>query len=353
MVPPKAMSTSDFFTGLKISLSPHQPNLVHPPSFLSQNSLFGESALYTILAISLYLLGAICDEIEKPIMKKILYPTDFSDAAENAFVFALQIADHLGASIITLHAFDRPDISDFNLPGVLREVYDSIDLEVFENYEDEIPVLRDIATDNGYYHVPMVHVLEEGAPVSAILRTANKNKADLIVMGATGAGMMESLFFGTISGKVMEEAHCPVIVVPVDAQFDGVIDHIAVATNLTPEDARLIEALRKFRDILGSHLHVVHIDTSSSGGAEAQLATFYQPWISDKKMTAHCVKGKDINETLEQFVKEKDIDLLALLSQRRSWFDELFEQNRAKEMSYQHSTPLLVYQLETLNGKNH
>ena len=284
-------------------------------------------------------------------MKKILYPTDFSDTAENAFIFALQIADHLGASVITLHAFDRPDISDFNLPGVLREVYDSIDLEEFENYEDEIPVLRDIATDNGYYHVPMVHVLEEGAPVSAILRTANKNKADLIVMGATGAGMMEAFFFGTISGKVMEEAHCPVIVVPTDAEFDGLIDHIGVATNFSKDDAVLIEALRKFRDLMGSHLHVIHVDTTSNGEAQELMKKFYEPWQQDKKMTCHCVINKDINEGLEACMVEKKIDLLAILSQRRSWFDEIFEKNRAKEMSYQQSVPLMVYQLESLNTK--
>ena len=315
-------------------------------------AIFGESSLYTILAIALKRNGAFCIEIEKPIMKKILYPTDFSDTAENAFIFALQIADHLGASIITLHAFDRPDISDFNLPGVLREVYDSIDLEAFENYEDEIPVLRDIASDHGYYHVPMVHVLEEGAPVSAILRTANKNKADLIVMGATGAGMMEAFFFGTISGKVMEEAHCPVIVVPADAEFDGVIDHIAVATNMTPEDAKLIEALRKFRDALGCQLHVIHVDTTQGKEAEQSLSSFCQPWAQDKKLTVHCVRHKEVNEGLEAFVKEKNIDLLSMLSQRRTWFDELFESNRAKEMSYQNSIPLLVFQLQSLNGKH-
>src|SRR6187399_1650366 len=120
--------------------------------------MFGESCLCTILAISSSTIGAYCVENDKPIMKKILYPTDFSETAENAFIFALQIADHLGASIITLHAFDRPDISSFNLPDSLRDVYDSIDLDEFENYEDEVPVLRDIAIDNGYYHVPMVHV---------------------------------------------------------------------------------------------------------------------------------------------------------------------------------------------------
>lgn len=284
-------------------------------------------------------------------MKKILYPTDFSDTAENAFIFALQIADHLGASVITIHAFDRPDISDFNLPGVLREVYDSIDLEEFENYEDEIPVLRDIATDNGYYHVPMVHVLEEGAPVSAILRTANKNKADLIVMGATGAGMMEAFFFGTISGKVMEEAHCPVIVVPTEAEFDGLIDHIGVATNCTTDDAALIEALKKFRDVMGSHLHIIHVDTSSNGEGAQKLKTFSEPWLQDKKMSFHCVANKDINDGLEQCFKEKQIDLLAMLSHRRTWFDEIFEKNRAKELSYQQSIPLMVYQLETMNTK--
>src|SRR5687768_16465459 len=282
-------------------------------------------------------------------MKKILYPTDFSPTAENAFIFALQIADHLGASIITLHAFNRPDVSNFNLPETLREVYDSIDLDAFENYEDEVPVLRDIATGNGYYHVPMVHVLEEGAPVSAILRTANKNKADLIVMGTTGAGGMDKFFFGTVAGKVLEEAHCPVIVVPDTAEFDGLIDHIAVATNFTDEDAVLVEALRKFRDVMRSHLHIVHIDTEGNGNSSEHLKTFCDRWQNDKSITRHCIEHKDINEGLDQFVREKNIDLLALLSHKRNWFDELFQKNRAKELSFQNSIPLLVYQIENLS----
>ncbi len=283
-------------------------------------------------------------------MKKILYPTDFSETAENAFIFALQIADHLGASIITLHAFARPDISNFNLPDTLREVYESIDLDVFENYEDEVPILRDIAIDNGYYHVPMVHVLEEGAPVSAILRTANKNKVDLIVMGTTGAGRMEKFFFGTVSGKVLEEAHCPVVVVPATAQFDGIIDNIAVATNFTDEDATLIEALRKFREIMGCHLHIVHINTDQSKEPNGQLKSFCERWPNDKKITPHVISHPDINEGLETFVKDQNIDLLALLSHKRKWFEELFDRNRAKEISYQHSIPLLVYQSENITS---
>jgi nucleotide-binding universal stress UspA family protein len=283
-------------------------------------------------------------------MKKILYPTDFSDTAENAFLYALQIADTLGASVITLHAFDRPDISNISLPHVLREVYDSIDLDAFENYEDEIPLLRDVASDNGYYHIPMVHVLEEGAPVSAILRTANKNKADLIVMGATGAGKMQSFFFGTISGKVLEEAHCPVIVVPAAATFDGLIDHIAVAINFQEEDVLIVEALRKFRDQLGCQLHIVHIDTSSNGQARERMAHFCQPWQQDKRMLSHCIAHADINEGLENFIREQNMDLLAILSHKRGWMEQLFHQSRAKELSYHQTVPLMVFQPETLKN---
>jgi len=281
-------------------------------------------------------------------MKKILYPTDFSETAENAFIFALQIADHLGASIITIHAFDKPDISNFNVPDSLMEVYDSIDLDVFENYEDEVPVLRDIAIDNGYYHVPMVHVLEEGAAVSAILRTANKNKVDLIVMGTTGAGSMEKFFFGTVAGKVLEEAHCPVVVVPITAKFDGIIDNIAVATNFTEEDANLIGALRKFREVMGCHLHIVHINTEQNKDCNGQMKTFCDRWPNDKKITPHLISHSDINEGLETFAKEQNIDLLALLSHKRTWFEELFSKTRAKKISHQHSIPLLVYQSENL-----
>ncbi len=281
-------------------------------------------------------------------MKKILYPTDFSETAENAFIFALQIADHLGASITTLHAFNKPDVSQINLPGILSEVYNSIDLDEFESYEDEVPILRDIATDNGFYHVPMVHVLEEGAPVSAILRTANKDKVDLIVMGATGAGAMEAFFFGTVSGKVLEKAHCPVIVVPGSAEFDGVINHIGIATNFSDHDAMLIESVRHFQKFIGGHLHVIHINTSDDQDSEERMKAFFAPWSNQKNMSCECIKHDNVNDGLEEAMEKLNIDLMAILSHRRTWFDELFEVNRAKELSYSSSIPLLVYQQENL-----
>jgi hypothetical protein len=81
------------------------------------------------------------------------------------------------------------------------------------------------------------------------------------------------------------------------------------------------------------------------------LKDFAEPWKLDKKMSFHCVANKDVNEGLEECFRDKQIDLLAMLSHRRSWFDEIFDKNRAKQLSYQQSIPLMVYQLETLSTK--
>ncbi|MEL6275916.1 MAG: universal stress protein, partial [Bacteroidota bacterium] len=43
-------------------------------------------------------------------MKKILFPTDFSPAATQAYIYALQLAKAIDASIVTLHAYQLPSI---------------------------------------------------------------------------------------------------------------------------------------------------------------------------------------------------------------------------------------------------
>src|SRR5690606_16632843 len=167
----------------------------------------------------------------------------------------------------------------------------------------------------------------------------------------TGAGRMEAFFFGTISGKVLEEAHCPVIVVPQTAKFDGAMDHLGVTTNFSEDDARVIEAMRKFRDQLGSRqLHIIHFDTSESGTGSTEMDAFCQPWQHDKKITRHCIQHTDVNEALEKVVSEQQIDVLAMMSEKRSWFDELFQTSRAKALSYHQSIPLMVFQKENLHS---
>mgnify|MGYP006159573989 CR=1 FL=1 len=80
-------------------------------------------------------------------MKKILFPTDFSDAATNAFVHALEFAKVVNAELILLHTFEIPVYDSQFFPENYASIYSSIELAKFEMFKDEIPKLRTIAAE--------------------------------------------------------------------------------------------------------------------------------------------------------------------------------------------------------------
>lgn len=53
----------------------------------------------------------------------------------------------------------------------------------------------------------------EGPPAEAILKVAETHQSDLIVMGSRGLGRLSGLLLGSQSQKVVQHAHCPVLIV--------------------------------------------------------------------------------------------------------------------------------------------
>jgi len=56
-------------------------------------------------------------------------------------------------------------------------------------------------------------VLKEGRPADEIVKTAKEENFDLIVMGHRGLGRVKEFFLGSVSDRVADEAHCPVLIV--------------------------------------------------------------------------------------------------------------------------------------------
>ena len=108
-------------------------------------------------------------------MKRILFPTDFSETANNAFEYALEMAKHLGAEFIVLHVYDSPNLTYEGCPSSIASIYETIELKNFENFKDQIPYLRKIAEDHHFKSVKMSHVLRRGNLVKIIKETKKSN----------------------------------------------------------------------------------------------------------------------------------------------------------------------------------
>ena len=282
-------------------------------------------------------------------MKKILFPTDFSEAAHNAFVYALHLADRLDARIVTLHVFRSPDIRALHMPRSLEEFYDTHDLYEFQSYRDEIPVLRKIAEENGFSHLEINHALERGEKVvKTILKVAERDEIDFIAMGTTGAGGLKKIFVGSVAAEVMENANCPVIVIPEKAKGTGGISQVAFTTNYKEEDKLAMRRLIEFCRPLNAHIHCINVDVSHTKFYRDKMEEFEKAFSDEPSIEFHVLEGTDIMGSISRYLEEKEIDLIATVIHKRDFFEELFSYSRSKELAYHYDTPVLSYQAHTL-----
>lgn len=284
-------------------------------------------------------------------MKTILFPTDFSDAATRAFIYSLHLARKLEARIITLHVFQKPDISNLlHVPQQLEELYNTIDLYEFENFRDAVPALDKLQKEKGFTDINVVHTIREGKTVPTIIEQAQKEEVDLIVMGTTGARGLKEIILGSVAGEVLENAFCPVLSVPEQAVFDGRIDHIAFTVSYKEEEHRALRFLTEFFAPFDPQIYCVNVDLAHTASYTHRMDEFSANYTDKTNVHFDVLDGIDLQDTLTNYLQAKQVDVLAMVTHKRGFLEELFTYSRTKAMSYHSQTPVLSFPADILEN---
>ncbi len=139
-----------------------------------------------------------------PDYRLILNPTDGSEVAELATRHAIHLARLTGAELLILHVVETT--FSWYTGALYQQVVDQ--LREFGNKVVERSVK--LASQQG---VEARSTIVDGHSGTAIVRIAEREKADMIVMGALGRSMVEETLVGSISHYVVRHAPCPVLVV--------------------------------------------------------------------------------------------------------------------------------------------
>jgi nucleotide-binding universal stress UspA family protein len=140
--------------------------------------------------------------LEASMFRKILVAIDGSQHARAALDLAVDLAQHYQASLCVLHAF--PHVSD--LLGTPQ--YES--LLVARTMIGQ-QLLESARTQVGDAVVVETQLLE-GPPAPAILRVAEEDGCDLIVVGSRGRSQLAGVLLGSVSSTIAQRAHCPVLI---------------------------------------------------------------------------------------------------------------------------------------------
>ena len=268
-------------------------------------------------------------------MKRILFPTDFSPAAANAFLYAHALAESLGARIDLINVFHIPIGDASNIPPeYIQRMLEEAEADTTERLKE---FARPCEGSSACGEPKPVYGLFTAVEICEF---ALQNGYDLIAMGTKGKRSALEKLMGSVTTDVMMKAHCPVLAIPADANYKAV-SHIAYATAFEPSDEHAVEHLMELAGHLKANVHFVNVNTDSP-------RQFIQDISMDKEGPYHftdfsIVHHNSVEEGLEDYIRQRSIDWLALFIPPRRLWERLFHTSFTKKMTFQARVPLLVF----------
>jgi nucleotide-binding universal stress UspA family protein len=159
-------------------------------------------------------------------IKRILAPTDLSEASLPGIKYAVSLAQEYGAEVIIIHVVDGKDIPRSTAVPAEAMVFFRIERVPTANVPQHFVDTEMRKREQELYHFLFWHIEPEvlrsvkitrliriGRIVDEIVGAAGSEESDLIVMSSRGWGWLRKLLFGSLSEKVARKAPCPVLTI--------------------------------------------------------------------------------------------------------------------------------------------
>ncbi len=273
-------------------------------------------------------------------MKKILVPIDFSETSENAFLYALEMAKIYKAEVVLLHTFDLPFV-DPNVSIDYAEVYDTLEVVNSNQFEEELSTLKNIAKRHHASHISMNHVMMSGDLVDTIREVVKVENIDFVVMGTNGGSGWFDSHMGTNTSIVISDVSIPVLSISHDAEFHE-MKTIGFTTLYRDEDMHALKDVLALAKKIDAKVKCLYVKTSDSEFKGQSINYWESHFKNEKNLEFFIIPSEDVEFTIEEFIVNQGIDILAMVTHKKNFFTRLFTTSTTHNMSQHSKTPILA-----------
>ena len=219
------------------------------------------------------------------VMKTILVPTDFSEQANNALDFAVDIARHTGdTQVQVIHIMEGLGHYSFNTTGEVGYTEDEKEIVLSQVLESSNKQLTELINKEEYADVSLEGKVEVGNPYKGISKEIARCGAELVVMGTRGSSGLTEILIGSNTEKVVRYSKCPVITVKDPIKFDNIRD-IVFATNLTEDQTEIVERIKKMQSLMGATVHLLKVNTPNHFHTDRQTREEFDKFVDKHGFT--------------------------------------------------------------------
>lgn len=257
-------------------------------------------------------------------MNTVLVPVDFSETSFTAARYAAKLfTGHPEVELILYHTFEDPDAEENRI-------------ESLEKLKEELTLNRNIN----------ISVLaEQGEFLPELEKLSRHREADLIVMGIKGKSSLVQAFIGSNALKMAANKFCPVMIIPSNAEFSE-IKNILLATDLKNVVSTTPTApIKKILATFNAKLHIVNVNSEHYIALTEEHAAEQQKlreMFSEFDPEFYFLRLYDIDEAINQFAEDKNIDLIITINKDHSLVHKLFIVGHTKKLAFHSRVPVLA-----------
>ncbi len=274
-------------------------------------------------------------------MKRILSPTDFSPAAENAFAFAVDIASRSGGTVILYHAYTPVESPYVETPENRARFNAQTETELVKKLER---LKKKIAGKTG---VPVSTILGRTPLIDNILGFAEQQYADMIVMGTQGAGGLKKLVLGSVASRITRKSDIPVLLVPEKYQWKEP-SQIVFATDYRETEKKALRFVRDLAKLYDAETTLVHLhetyalqELTEKSRLESYAAALEKE-LQDPRLKFRLIGAYSVADTIETLDKEIPYDLMVLVRRTKGAAESFLNKSFTRHMAFACKKPLLV-----------
>jgi nucleotide-binding universal stress UspA family protein len=286
-------------------------------------------------------------------MKKILVPTDFSENAANALIYAIQLVKLVNGKLIIFHNADFPlNYTGTNIfpggdlgmgidPAYPAGVLNNPELEHIQ--QERINQLATRVRQDTGNTIPVKTFYKYGSFTDNLSEVIREEQADLVVMGTHGASTFLDRLVGTNTASVIKNSPVPVLAIPAEARFKP-IKHIAYAVDLESDEDIFLDQLITFAKPFGAIITLVHIKTENQPDkiTDRMLLKELRTRYPGQYLQMTERQGKTVAQGLEEFIIESGSDLLAIGIHKHGFFHSVFHSTVPEQLVFHNTVPVVA-----------
>jgi nucleotide-binding universal stress UspA family protein len=259
---------------------------------------------------------------------KILLPTDFSENSLNSIDYAIYIFGLNQVEYHFLHTFEIVNTRASIGFGELKS-------EMEKKAEDQLVQLADNLIKK-YPQLKLSLEYKYGA-LSDVINQIDKKEFDFVVMGTKGSSGLKEFFLGSNTWDVISNTYLPVLSIPKQVDFTKEIKLLFAINPYQLPSKKVVELILKMEGNTSFEINLLAVKNNGEFNVNKINELF-----KGIRFNLIVTENDDIEKAIEIYQQKKQIDLLVVVNQKRSFWENLFHISISKKLTLHTKIPLLT-----------